>query len=278
MRNAYIQQRDSIEITTKRRMTINNLDESSKRIVNNVFVALQKFALAIALFAITFVAVEAPELVLAEESADAEIVESTEANPFNDIFARLVAYQEKQGDDSKDAQLFAANIIARLRAARLTTETPSTPQASVSTEQDPRVIAIERFAASKGNLRGGQYAQDFVDVADEYGIEYEKLVAIGFLESTLFENECSNVSKGVNGFGWGGCKIRFESYKAAMDNVAANLTCHNPGTISYYCNGKTFKQQMYSYNSVNKSYYPNLIKTMNKIKSLEPATTLAQNS
>lgn len=283
MRIAYMQQRYSMEITTKRRMVTNNLDESSKRIVNTVFVSLQKFALLIGVFTIALLAAEAPGEVFAEESADTLQVENTNPNAsFEYVFSKLVEYKLASGVNSADANLFAGELIARLRHVRLNpVKQESVKGVTTSvTQEDPRVIAIERFFASKGNLPAGEYAQYFVDTSEKYGLDPALLPSIVYLESTGFKHECKNTGPGGsngNGLGWGGCKIRFSSYEEAIDTVGYNLAGLNPNTKSYYGSHRTFKEKMYAYNSVNNKYFSNLTATMNKIKSLEPVT-LAQNS
>jgi hypothetical protein len=92
---------------------------------------------------------------------------------------------------------------------------------------DERVLKIESYYA-RHNLPLGAYAQEFVDAADRYDIDWRLVAAIGFIESTGGKYSCTTAD--YSPFGWGSCKIDFDSYAHAIDVVSMNLGGHNPNT------------------------------------------------
>ncbi|OGH22056.1 MAG: hypothetical protein A3D75_00690 [Candidatus Levybacteria bacterium RIFCSPHIGHO2_02_FULL_37_18] len=90
------------------------------------------------------------------------------------------------------------------------------------TEADSRVEAVRDFFALYGSPLT-QYAQNIIDAADTYGIDYKLLPAIAMQES----NVCKKIISGSYncwGFGIYGKKItKFESYPQAIDTVSKTL-------------------------------------------------------
>jgi len=81
--------------------------------------------------------------------------------------------------------------------------------------------------------------------ADLNNIDWRLLPAIAVRESTGGKNACDKVKN--NSFGWGSCKIGFNSEAEAIETVARNLGGNNPNTAHHYDN-KTIKQILRAYN------------------------------
>ena len=81
--------------------------------------------------------------------------------------------------------------------------------------------------------------------AEKNGLDWRLLAAISVRESTGGKFACKKA--GYNAFGWGSCKIGFDSYEHAIEIVAKNLGGNNPRTARYYDN-KTTIQILRAYN------------------------------
>ena len=84
-----------------------------------------------------------------------------------------------------------------------------------------------------------------VEEAGKNDIDWRLLPAIAVRESTGGKNDCKKVSN--NAFGWGSCKIGFESNEKAIETVAKNLGGNNPNT-AYHYNDKETKEILRAYN------------------------------
>ena len=136
----------------------------------------------------------------------------------------------------------------------------------INTEEsaiDERILKIEAYYA-RHNLPLGDYAQEFVEAADRYDIDWRLVAAIGFIESTGGKFACQTAD--YSPFGWGSCKIDFDSYEHAIDVVSKNLGGHNPNT-AYFYKDKSLKEVLYAYNSVIPSYRQKILREMDKIES-----------
>jgi hypothetical protein len=112
-----------------------------------------------------------------------------------------------------------------------------------------------------------QYEADhFVTAANEYGIDWRLVAAIGFIESTGGKFACSTAD--YSAFGWGSCKIDFESYADSIDVISLNLGGHNPNTDQWYA-GKDVKGilNMYNPNHIRANYDGMVMKQMEMISS-----------
>jgi hypothetical protein len=63
-------------------------------------------------------------------------------------------------------------------------------------------------------------AETFVDVADEYNIDYRLLPAIAGIESNFGRVQLEN---SYNPFGWGGGYVYFDSFDEAIETVGREL-------------------------------------------------------
>ena len=91
--------------------------------------------------------------------------------------------------------------------------------AEVKLEEDKRVETLHAYLESK-NSPLTDSAETFVEVADEYGLDYRFLPAIAGIESNFGQVQLEN---SYNPFGWGGGYIYFESFDEAIRTVAYEL-------------------------------------------------------
>lgn len=100
--------------------------------------------------------------------------------------------------------------------------------------------------------------------AERNDIDWRLLPAIAVRESTGGKHAC--IKADYNSFGWGSCKISFDSNKEAIQTVAHNLGGNNPNTDHHYA-GKTTKQILQKYNppSVVPRYAMQVMKIMDII-------------
>lgn len=138
-----------------------------------------------------------------------------------------------------------------------------------------RAAKIDAFYIAKGNLPLAGHGLAFVQSADAYGIDWQLVAAIGFIESTGGKHACKKVS--YSAFGWGSCKINFSSYEESIDVISKNLGGHNPKTAPYY-KGKSLTQILDAYNppSIKPNYKKLVTKTMNEISVIDANIVLAK--
>ena len=100
--------------------------------------------------------------------------------------------------------------------------------------------------------------------AKKNDIDWRLLPAIAVRESTGGKYVCKKVT--YSPFGWGSCKINFESYEKAIEIVALNLGGNNPNTDHYYAD-KSVKEILQTYNppSIVKYYAEQVMKIMDTI-------------
>lgn len=110
--------------------------------------------------------------------------------------------------------------------------------------------------------------------AEKNDLDWRLVPAIAVRESTGGKNDCTKVKN--NPFGWGSCKIGFDSNEQAIETVARNLGGNNPKTEYHYA-GKTTKQILQKYNppSIVPRYAEQVINIMNAIgaEDVAPTTT-----
>jgi len=120
----------------------------------------------------------------------------------------LPAVNLKLQNDSANAALAAGNVSV-----------VNTLTAEVKPEEDRRVEKLAAYLESK-NSPLVNFAETFVEVADEYGLDYRFLPAITGIESNFGQVQLEN---SYNPFGWGGGYIYFESFEEAISAVAYEL-------------------------------------------------------
>lgn len=112
-----------------------------------------------------------------------------------------------------------------------------------------RADAIDTYYKERSMPLAGQ-GMNFVLVSEKYGLDWTLLPAIAIRESSGGKEACYN-----NPFGWGSCKIKFNSYKESIEIVGKNLGGANQATAKYY-GGKTNKEKLYYYNGTVVPTYP----------------------
>ena len=100
--------------------------------------------------------------------------------------------------------------------------TPAKPEVTkVEAKQlDPRAKVLANYFASKNSPFEYQ-AQDFVDAADKYGLDWKLVPAISGVESTF-----GKAAYGYNAWGWGiygDQALGFNSWKDGIETVSAGL-------------------------------------------------------
>lgn len=128
-----------------------------------------------------------------------------------------------------------------------------------------RIAKIESYYG-RYNLPLGKEAKYFIEAANEYDIDWRLVAAIGFIESTGGKHACSTAK--FSAFGWGSCKINFNSYAESIDVISKNLGGHNPKTSQYYA-GKDIRGILWSYNpdTIRHGYGDMVIKQMEIIEN-----------
>jgi len=103
------------------------------------------------------------------------------------------------------------------------------------------------------------YGMAMVEAAERHDIDWRLLPAIAIRESSGGKQMCGN-----NPFGWGSCRIKFESLNEAIEILATNLGGDNPNTAHYYA-GDT-EDKLYRYNgTVIPTYTKEVLGIMDRI-------------
>jgi hypothetical protein len=114
---------------------------------------------------------------------------------------------------------------------------------------DNRAEKIDTYFAERGMPLEG-YGEEFVKIADKYGLDWRLLPAISVRESSGGKHLLNN-----NPFGWGSCKIPFANFDEAIEVVGMNLSGNNPNTARYYSNPDNYAK-LYAYNGTVLASYP----------------------
>jgi len=109
-------------------------------------------------------------------------------------------------------------------------------------------------------------AEYFIAAAEKYDVDWRLVAAIGFIESTGGKFACSTAD--YSAFGWGSCKINFDSYAESINVISMNLGGHNPNTARYYA-GKDIPDILQAYNPerIRPGYTKMVMKQMDIIDS-----------
>ena len=111
------------------------------------------------------------------------------------------------------------NNPANVALAKGSASVANTLTAKVKLEEDKRVEILRAYLESK-NSPLADFAETFVEVADEYELDYRFLPAIAGIESNFGKVQLKN---SYNPFGWGGGYIYFESFEEAIRTVGFEL-------------------------------------------------------
>lgn len=150
---------------------------------------------------------------------------------------------------------------------------------TVSNETLIKAKKIDSYFGSRNLPLNGQ-GLTMVLVSEKYGIDWRLLPALAMRETTGGKKACpvtyartGDIGYTYNVFGWGSCKIRFDSYESAFETLARNLSGQNPNTASYY-KGKDLVGMLESYNPrhVVATYPEQVIAIMNQIDKTSAKT------
>jgi hypothetical protein len=142
-------------------------------------------------------------------------------------------------------------------------EALSQEEITLQKEREVKAAKIDAYYA-KHNLPLEGYGMEMVLAAETHNLDWRLLPALAMRETTGGKFACK-----FNPFGWGSCKIGFESFSEAITSVAAHLGGNNPRTARYY-KGKDVRGILTTYNppSVVPTYADEVISIMKKIESI----------
>jgi hypothetical protein len=95
----------------------------------------------------------------------------------------------------------------------------NTLAAEIGRQEDNRVENLQKYLEEK-NSPLADFAETFVEVADEYGLDYRFLPAVAGIESNFGRAQPDG---SYNPFGWGGGLACFESFDEAIRTVGWEL-------------------------------------------------------
>ena len=123
--------------------------------------------------------------------------------------------------------------------------------------------AIDTYFKERAMPLSG-FGMKMVIEAEKNDLDWRLVPAIAVRESTGGKFECQRV--GNNPFGWGSCRIGFNSNEHAIEIVAKNLGGNNPKTAHHY-DEKTTLQILRAYNppSIVPRYAEQVMKIMSTI-------------
>jgi len=123
--------------------------------------------------------------------------------------------------------------------------------------------AINKYFLDRGMPLHGT-GMKMVLEAEKNALDWRLLPAIAVRESTGGKFKCQKAT--FSSFGWGSCKINFDSHEEEIEVVALNLGGNNPNTARHYA-GKTIKGILQAYNppSVVPRYAEQVMNIMNAI-------------
>lgn len=149
--------------------------------------------------------------------------------------------------DPAPAKAFDFALLSNILRKINNTETAIAAEEAVTDDRPARVDAY--FAKRNMPLEG--HGEQFVKVADKYGLDWRLLPAIAVRESSGGKHLLNN-----NPFGWGSCRIKFANFDDAIEEVGKNLSGSDEDTARYYKN-KTVYQILWAYNGTVINTYPN---------------------
>lgn len=110
------------------------------------------------------------------------------------------------------------------------------------------------------------YGKKFVTEAKKNGLDWRLLPAIAMRETTGGKQACKNPKAPNNNFGWGSCKIGFESVDKSIEHISKTLSGNNP-KAKHYKDTMTTEQILKKYNpdSIVPGYSKQVVKIMKMI-------------
>lgn len=129
-------------------------------------------------------------------------------------------------------------------------------------EREAKAAKIDAYYA-KYDLPLAGHGMHMVLVAEKHDLDWRLLPAIAMRESTGGKFACKN-----NPFGFGSCKIGYESFDEAIDMVGSHIGGANPRTSKYYA-GKDTLGILKTYNTVIPTYSKEILSIMSKIENTD---------
>jgi hypothetical protein len=143
-------------------------------------------------------------------------------------------------------------------------ETKSPEELALQADREAKAAKIDAYFAQYDLPLAG-HGMQMVLSAEKNSLDWRLLPALAMRESTGGKFICKDSN---NPYGWGSCKIHFDSFEEATDTVAAHLGGNMERTARYYAN-KTIEQKLKAYNSVIPSYTADIFSIMNKIEKMD---------
>ena len=125
-------------------------------------------------------------------------------------------------------------------------------------QDDPRLGKLKEFFRS-WDSPGEQYAEEFLNAADNYALDWRLLPSI-----CLVESGCGKDFRNNNVFGWNSCETRFPTVRNGIWQVASRLA------KSPLYEGKELNDILRTYNPRRR--YRQVVRRL--MSSLDPATGL----
>lgn len=143
--------------------------------------------------------------------------------------------------------------------------TLSEEELRLQVEREEKAAKIDKYYRDRNMPLAGK-GMKMVLEAEKHGLDWRLIPALGVRESTGGKFACKSVT--YSPFGFGSCKINFESWDHAIEIVATNLGGNNPRTAKAYA-GKTTRGKLEAYNppSVVPTYADEVFAIMNKIEN-----------
>jgi hypothetical protein len=137
-----------------------------------------------------------------------------------------------------------------------------------------RAQAIDAYFKERNMPLAGK-GEKMVVEAEKNGLDWRLVAAIAVRESTGGRHACQRVPN--NPFGWGSCRIGFESNDHAIEVIAKNLGGNNPKTAYHYEN-KDVKGILQAYNppSIVPKYAEQVISIMDTIGDVEAGVEITK--
>jgi len=158
---------------------------------------------------------------------------------------------------------FTANIHTAIQAVTPAVEAQSLEEIALQATRQERAAKIDAYFAKRGMPLEG-YGMKMVLEAEKYDLPWNLIPAIGVRESTGGKFACTSVTNSM--FGFGSCRMNFQSVDHAIEVVARNLGGENPNTAGAY-KGKTLEGKLKSYNSVIPEYKNEIFTIMSVIEN-----------
>jgi len=157
---------------------------------------------------------------------------------------------------------FTASINEAVSKVSSSETNVSSEDAAIQAQREIKAAKINAYYA-KYDLPLKGHGMAMVLAAETHNLDWRLLPALAMRESTGGKFACKN-----NPFGFGSCKIGYQSFEEAIEAVAGHIGGNNPRTARYYA-GKDTVGILKMYNSVIPAYTKEIFAIMTKIEQTE---------